>query len=97
MILPIFIIKKVKKVTYQFIWGCMKKDIPCAKIVLPRSEDDLMVRDLSIIIRAVSIKKAAKFWCPVTSILAEWMKSRYIRNQPIEQIQIRPTVDYGNN
>lgn len=46
-----------------------------------------------IITKAVDMKRIAEFWGPGASNLGEWMKNRYIRNQPLELILTRPTVE----
>lgn len=58
-----------------------------------KNESALGVRSLPIITKVVDIKSTANFWSSGPSILANWIKDRYIRNQII----IRPTVDstYG--
>lgn len=69
------------------------KILPWEKMIVPKKERGLGVRNLPIIPCAVAIKRVAFFWGQGTSILINWTKDRYVRNQSLEAIKIRPKVD----
>lgn len=82
--LPISILEKFKKLSYQFIW-----DDERHSMVPNGTTRDLGVRSFRIFTKVADIKTTAKFWSLGTSILAEWRKDRYNRNQPLDQILFR--------
>lgn len=51
------------------------------------------MRNLPIITKVVDVKRSANFWSIGPSILADWIKNRYIRGQALDIIQVRPNVD----
>lgn len=67
------IVEKVRKLAYKFIWDG-RKWIPWNQMILPKAEGGLGVRDLPMISRAVSIKRASKFWERIVSILVQWIQ-----------------------
>lgn len=61
-------------------------------MILPKEEGGLGVRNLDMIAKASSIKKIANIW-EKPSILSTWMRSRYIRNRVLQNIQPRAIID----
>lgn len=74
----------------QFIWDGRTR-IPWSKMVLPRKEGGLGVRDLFSIASAAPIKKTSVLWGRSPS----WpMQSRYIKGRrALEDIRIKSSLD----
>lgn len=58
-----------------------------------QKEGEHGVRNLPIITKVVDVKRSANFWSIGPSILADWIKNRYIKGQALNIIQVRPNVD----
>lgn len=85
--LPDTVHGKVKKLAYDG-----RKGIPWSRIVLPKNEGGLGVRNLEKVAEAIPIKNEANFWAIHPSILSTWMKHRYIKSKALLDIVLKPTI-----
>lgn len=60
-------------------------DLP--KIVGPE------IRDFDTLAKAISVKKATKFWVQGESILVDWIKQRYVKKKGLTNLKISQTTD----
>lgn len=73
------VVKKTRKLANRFIWDG-RKGITWKQVIL-KSEGWFGFRDLPIIIRAVNVNGAEKFWNKSESILFNWIQQRIKTHQ----------------